>query len=90
MIAFYEKVLIVACADAPQYVGRYGYVLGISEEDGVQSGYAVTFETEEQVTCFEPHEVQGTGEIAPRSRFYDDTTVVHIRVDDKGRGFLAD
>ncbi len=89
-LGFYEKVVVVRSDKFPEYLGRTGYVLGISEEDGVVFAYAVSFLGEVETCCFDADELNGTGEFANRSLFYDDLDPP-LRVSVKhGEGYIAD
>ena len=87
-LSFYERVVVAACEDDPFFVGKAGHVLGISEEGGPPISYGVLLEASSQVICFSEHELQGTGEIADKSLFYDAPTL-RIRVVD-GKGVIAE
>jgi hypothetical protein len=89
-LRFYEKVVVLKCDDFPDYVGGAGYVLGMGDEAAAPFGYAVLLDATDRVCCFDEDELQGTGEIAPRSQFYDDDAPpIRVRVVD-GKGELAD
>ncbi|WP_395645153.1 hypothetical protein [Terricaulis sp.] len=65
-------------------------MLGIGDEPGQTIGYGVWIEELSRLVCFEAGELQGTGEIADRSQFYDDdsSSRVRVRVID-GKGFVV-
>ena len=89
-LGFYEKVVVVQSDKFPELVGRIGYVLGVSEENGVVYSYAVHFLDIVEGYCFAPDELRGSGEFADRSLFYDDKEPsLRVRVID-GKGELAD
>jgi hypothetical protein len=90
-LGFYEKVVVAKCDDDPSYVGAIGYVLGMSDQtSGEPMSYDVLLDTIDEVVCFSEDEVRGTGEIAPRSQFYDDASKpIRVRVID-GKGYPAD
>jgi Immunity protein 31 len=87
-LGFYEKVLVTASREFPEYVGRVGVVLGISEDESRVYGYSVFFPGELEGLSFLPHELEGTGEFVDRSVLYDDNDVVRVRVED-GKGSLV-
>jgi hypothetical protein len=87
-LGFYEKVLVTASRRFPEYVGRVGVVLGISEDESKVYGYSVFFPGEREGLSFSPDELRGTGEFVDRSLFYDDKDVVRVRVED-GKGSLT-
>jgi hypothetical protein len=88
--SFYEKVVVLRCDDFPEYVGGAGYVLGRGDETSAPFSYGVLLDATDRVCCFNEDELQGTGEIAPRTQFYDDNVPpVRVRVID-GKGYLAD
>lgn len=94
MLKFYEKVSVKNNCRFSEYIGKEGHVLGVSEEDGVVFGYAVTFDYGDRTddlegAFFEPEELQGTGEIAPREMFYSGDAI-RVHRDDQGRGYIAD
>ena len=82
IVGFYEKVLILDSAEAPEIRGKYGWILGVSEEDGIVSGYHVTFDEFDHGYGVRPADVLGTGERAPREKFYSGES---IRVSRRGR-----
>jgi hypothetical protein len=80
----------VKCDDYPDLVGGAGYVLGMGDETSAPFSYGVLLDATDRVCCFHEEELRGTGEIAPRSQFYDDSAApIRVRVID-GKGFLAD
>ena len=89
-LQFYEKVKVLSCPRSPDRVGTFGYVLGVSEEDGVVGAYYVMFPDIERGLSLPPSYLEGTGEIAPRSQFYDEEPP-SLRVGVKGgRGYLIE
>jgi len=89
-LRFYEKVVVAKCDDDPSLVGLSGHVLGIGDAPGEPAAYDVLIEATDRVCCFTEDELTGTGEIAPRSQFFDDSAApLRVRVVD-GKGFLAD
>jgi len=87
MIQFYEKVVVQASLRFPDYIGRKGIVLGISEDDDCVYSYSVFFDGETEGRSFLPAEVIGTGEILDRTEFYDAYDVVKVSVK-SGNGSL--
>ena len=66
---------MLSCTRFPNLVGQFGHVLGMSYvDDDPESGevcrYAVFFEDLSEVFSFDIGEVEGTGEVANRDRFY--------------------
>jgi len=89
-LSFYERVIVVKCDDDPNYIGMSGHVLGMGDDPGELASYGVLLETTDSVVCFSEDELQSTGEIADRSKFYDDTKApIRVRVVD-GKGYIAD
>ncbi|OKO81358.1 Imm31 family immunity protein [Bradyrhizobium sp. NAS96.2] len=80
-IGFYERVIIAESDRFPEYVGRTGVVLGISEDDTQVHSYSVFFTGEDEGVSFLPTEVKGTGEFVDRSQFYDDADRIKVRVE---------
>ena len=89
-LRFYEKVVVLRCDDFPEYVGGAGYVLGMGDETAPPFSYAVLLDATDRVVCFDHDELQGTGEVAPRSQFYDDSKPPLRVVVKDGTGYLAD
>lgn len=92
-VAFYEKVLVLDSAEDPEIRGRYGWVLGVSADDeaGLILDYQVHFDEFETGYGVRPEDMEGTGEIAPRSKFYDDgVPPIRVRVDEQGRGHIVE
>ena len=89
-LRFYEKVVVLKCDDFPEYIGGAGYVLGMGDETVPPFSYAVLLDATDRVCCFDHDELQGTGEIAPRSQFYDDSEPPVRVVVKNGKGYLAD
>lgn len=87
-LQFYEKVVVIKSDKFPEFLGRTGHVLGISEENGIVSAYAISFPGKIEGYMFEPSDLQGTGETADRTLFYEGESV-RVRVKD-GKGELAD
>jgi hypothetical protein len=87
-LGFYEKVLVTASRQFPEYVGRVGVVLGISEDQSKVYGYSVFFPGELEGLGFLPDELQGTGEFVDRGLFYDDQNAVCVRVEN-GKGSIV-
>ena len=86
----YERVLVARSEKFPELVGKHGWVLGISEEDGVVYGYGVHFDDLPTGYYFYAGDVEPTGEIANRSRFYDeDAPTIRVRVEGN-HGYLAE
>jgi hypothetical protein len=85
---FYEKVLVLDTADEPELRGRFGYVIGTSEEDGIVHQYAVVFDGDEHMVLMTPEQIAGTGQIEARERFFSDATI-RVRVDEQGRGHIV-
>lgn len=84
-LSYFEKVHVTDSRKNPEYNGRIGVVLGISEENGTFYGYDVHFPGEAEGYFFLPEELKGTGEFVDRSEFYDDNDRIRVRVDgDKG------
>jgi hypothetical protein len=81
MIKHFEKVIITASARFPEYIGREGIVLGISEEGDQVYGYSVFFTGEDEGVHFLPGELRGTGEYVERSEIYDEHDHVRVRMD---------
>lgn len=90
-LQMYEKVTVLNCPSRPERVGTTGYVLGISEDDeGRLHGYFVMFPDWGQGITLATEWLEGTGEVASRSDFYDDDAP-RLRVGVKnGRGFLVE
>ena len=90
-VAFYEKVRVLDSAEDVEIRGKYGWVLGVSADDEAQLilDYQVHFDEVETGYGIPPDDLEGTGEIAPREKFYSGESI-RVRVDDKGRGWLAD
>ena len=89
-LSFYERVVVVQCDDDPAYIGMSGHVLGMGDEPEAEASYGVLLEATERVVCFNHDELRSTGEIAPRSQFYDDNaTPIRVRVVD-GKGYIVD
>ena len=89
-LSFYERVVVLKCDDFPEYIGGAGYVLGMGDETVPPFSYAVLLDATDRVCCFDHDELQGTGEIAPRSQFYDDSEPRVRVVVKNGKGYLAD
>ena len=89
-LRFYEKVVVLKCDDFPEYIGGAGYVLGMGDETAPPFSYAVLLDATDRVVCFDHDELQGTGEVAPRSQFYDDDKPPVRVVVKNGKGYLAD
>lgn len=81
MLQYYEKVRVLSSAQFPGHIGNTGVVLGISKDDERVYGYSVFFSGEDEGLGFLPEELEGTGEFADRSEFYDDDDVVRVQVD---------
>jgi hypothetical protein len=89
-LRFYEKVVVLKCDDFPEYIGGAGCVLGMGDETAPPFSYAVLLDATDRVCCFDHDELESTGEIAPRSQFYDDAKPpIRVVVKD-GKGYLAD
>ena len=90
MLRQYEKVKVLSCSVSPDRVGTFGYVLGFSEDDeGTLHGYFVMFPDWGRGLTLSKDCLQGTGEIAKRSDFFDEevsTLRVGVR---NGKGFLV-
>jgi hypothetical protein len=69
-IDFYQEVEVVSNAKNKAYAGQKGVVMGISEEDGILYGYAVTIHGMETCVCFDKDEVVPTGVKFKREDFY--------------------
>ena len=80
-IQFYEKVTVATSVRFPEYVGKTGVVLGISEDDDRIYSYSVFFEGWDEGISFLPSEIFGTGELVDRAEFYDEGDTVKVRVD---------
>ena len=89
-LRFYEKVVVLKCDGFPDHVGSVGYVLGMGDETSSPFTYAVLLDAGDRVCCFNEDELGSLGEIAPRSKFYDDSAAP-VRVQVKyGKGYIAD
>lgn len=86
---FYEKVRVTNSQRSPEYKGKTGVVLGVSEEDGKIYGYSVHFPEEEESCMFVPEELEGTGEFADSRDFYDEDNRIRVRVVD-GEAFIIE
>lgn len=86
---FFEKVNVISSKKFPEYNGRTGVVLGISEEEGKVYGYAVDFPGVLEGCMFLPEELEGTGEFADPRDFYDENDRIRVRVVD-GEGFIIE
>lgn len=80
-IQFYEKVTVATSTRFPEYIGKTGVVLGISEDDDRIYSYSVFFLGEDEGVGFLPSELIGTGELVDRAEFYDDRDKVKVHVD---------
>jgi hypothetical protein len=92
-IAFYEKVRVLPSVPHAEIRGLTGWVLGVSADDDLKliQGYAVSFDELDEGWSVDPEHLEATGEIAPRSKFYDDDVpTLRVRVDEDGRGFIVD
>ncbi|NHB86455.1 Imm31 family immunity protein [Photorhabdus tasmaniensis] len=69
-IDFFQEVKIVSSKGRPEFIGRNGVIVGISEEDGILYGYAARVDGYEYVVCFEPDELEPTGKKFKREDFY--------------------
>jgi len=85
----FEKVIVVASKKFPADVGREGVVTGISEDDSVVHGYAVSFPGEPDGKFFFPGDLEGTGEFVDRSTIYDMGETMKVVVKD-GRGSIEE
>lgn len=88
-VAFYEKVLILDTTQESEIRGKHGWVLGVSADDALIHEYQVHFDAFEIGYGVRPEDLEGTGEIAPRERFYAGEAT-RVRVDAQGRGHVAD
>ena len=86
--SFYERVVVCASERHPHLVGKSGFVLGVSEDEGRTVDYSVFFEELGECLGFRPSELRGTGEIAERSKFYGGESV-RVEVKD-GRGSIVE
>lgn len=80
-VSYYEKVIVRASDRFPNYIGKMGVVLGISEDDDRIYAHTVFFQNEDEGVSFLPTELEATGELVDRSEFYDDGDRVRVRVD---------
>lgn len=73
-IDFFQEVIILKSENHPDFVGRKGVVLGISEdfdEQGrIKYGYATTVEGAKHVYSFEADQLEPTGIFFKREDFY--------------------
>lgn len=69
-INYYAEVEILPTTKHKQYIGRIGVVMGISEEDGIVSGYAVLLHNKDTIDCFDKEDVIPTGKQFKREDFY--------------------
>ena len=69
-IDFYHEVQIKDDAKTPEYRGKRGAILGISEENGVLYGYGVMIHGMDFVVCFDKDEVFPTGARFSREDYY--------------------
>ena len=88
-LGFFEEVEVLASLKHPQFIGRTGVVLGVSEDDQRIYGYSVFFEEEEEGYGFLPEVLRGTGVYVDRSVFYDPADVIRVKVKD-GQGYLSE
>lgn len=88
-IQFYEKVIVANSVRFPEYVGRTGVVLGISEDSNKVYSYSVFIEGEDGGVSFMPGDLIGTGELVDRSQFYDERDRVKVQVNGD-EGSLSD
>lgn len=88
---FYETVRVAS--DDPELAeirGERGAILGMSEHDDGTFGYAVFIFRDEMCWDLAESELEATGVFGRREDFYDDPSVVRVRVDEQGRGWIAD
>ncbi len=88
-LSFFEKVRVLKSRELPEYDGKIGVMLGISEEDGKIYGYDVHFPDEEEGCFFPAEELEGTGEFADPREFYDENDRIRVRVID-GEAFIVE
>lgn len=69
-IEFYHEVQIKDDAETVKYRGQKGAVVGISEEDGILYGYAVSLHGMDHCVCFDKEEVFPTGVKFSREDYY--------------------
>ncbi|MBC9131784.1 immunity protein 31 [Frischella sp. Ac13] len=67
---FYEEVEILPNCEHPEYIGKKGVVMGVSEEDGVIFGYAVDLYDAEYGHYFKMNCLKSTGKQFKREDFY--------------------
>ncbi len=78
-LGFYEKVRITNSQRFPEYNGKIGVMVGISEENGKIYSYSVSF-PEEESCMFRPEELVSTGEFADPRDFHDENDRIRVRV----------
>ena len=86
---YYEKVRVIKSQRFPEYNGKTGVVLGISEEDGKICAYDLDFPGDLEGCIFPPEELESTGEFADPRDFYDENDRIRVRVVD-GEGFIVE
>jgi len=86
---YYEKVRVTKCQRFPEYNGKTGVVLGISDEDGKTFTYALAFPGDVEGCIFLPEELERTGEFADPRDFYNENDRIRVRVID-GEAFIVE
>lgn len=88
-LGFYEKARVSNSQKFPEYNGKVGVVLGISEEDGKIYAYDLGFPGGLEGCMFPPEELESVGEFADGSDFYDENDRIRVRVID-GEAFIIE
>lgn len=86
---FYEKARVTNCPSSPEYNGKVGVVLGISEEGGKIFSYSLSFSGDLESCIFRPEELESTGEFANPRDFYNEKDRIRVRVID-GEAFIIE
>ncbi|MEC5321575.1 hypothetical protein VSX61_22065 [Brenneria populi subsp. brevivirga] len=69
-IDFYQEITIIKSTVRPEFIGRTGVVMGISEEDNILYGYTVRIQDYDYLVFFDPDDLEPTGKRFKREDFY--------------------
>jgi len=86
---YFEKARVTNSQRFPEYNGKIGVVLGISEEHGKIFSYDLEFPGDLEGCIFPPEELEGTGKFADPRDFYSENDRIRVLVVD-GEAFIVE